>query len=347
MRINYLLIFFNVIALTLSGQAQNRKSFFDTLSTANKVHLKLTLPLDSLHKAQRETVSGRITVTLDDKILFFDEPLGLELRGKFRRMKCHDMPPLALNLKKSMLRKVGLKDYDKYKLVTHCLDEPDSAENLQEEHLCYKLYNQLTDFSFRILYISISYCDSSGDRDCINHVALIIESDDDLERRMKVEESERINVNADSLDKEHYSKIAAFNCLIGNKDWSIQSLRNCKIFYSELKQKFIPVPYDFDYSNIVAPRYRRETSSENTNHPFDRTFQGEYFQSISSEMLPALLPYEQRLLDVVKNDKTGLRRGRKEQIRNYLNSAFIFIRRAKSESLVYGTTIPYMGELQQ
>lgn len=337
--------FVGLLLFSFQANAQVKPSFFDTLSSADEIAIILTLPLDSLHRTQKETIEGTITVKRGSRLLFKNQPLGIELRGKFRRMKCVDMPPLALNLKKGMLRKAGLKEYDNYKLVTHCLYEDDSAENLQEEHLCYQLYNQLTTFSYRILWLDITYIDATDSTRQIDHKALLIESDNDVENRLQLEESKKMNMNEDSIDFEQYSKIAAFNCLIGNKDWSIQSLRNCKLFYSEERKKYVPIPYDFDYANIVGPRYRREVLSENSTHPFDRLFTGEYFLNRSDNMLSELLPFEDFLLTTVENEKTGLRRGRKEKIRKYIASGLHFIKKEKRKPLPYGTIIPYQDEL--
>ena len=71
----------------------------------------------------------------------------LSLRGKFRRMRCQ-FPPLRVQFKKDTLRALGLADHNDLKLVTHCMDDPDSSrENILREYLCYRLYNILTPIS--------------------------------------------------------------------------------------------------------------------------------------------------------------------------------------------------------
>src|SRR5688572_14821109 len=119
------------------GKGQSSPSLFETLYGLDEVSITLTYPFDSLYRSNREEIDAQITIQSKEGVLIKNEKITMNLRGKFRRMKC-SMPPLLLNFKKSTLRNLNLDNIDEVKLVTHCLDTPEGEENLQEELMCYR-----------------------------------------------------------------------------------------------------------------------------------------------------------------------------------------------------------------
>ena len=117
----------------------------------------------------------------------------LEIRGKFRRMKCVEMPPLKINFDKEDLAAEGLTNSNDFKLVTQCVEDTKKAKNLLlKEYLAYKMYNELTDASYRVQLLKINYQDShTGDKKV--HWAFLIEDTAQLRARLgakKVKKSE-------------------------------------------------------------------------------------------------------------------------------------------------------------
>ena len=88
--------------------------------------------------------------------------LGVKTRGFYRRkyLDC-DVPPLRLNFKKKQVKNTVFDRQDKLKLVTHCNDNVDAFEQYTlQEYLIYKTYNLLTDNSFRVRLVRITYADT-------------------------------------------------------------------------------------------------------------------------------------------------------------------------------------------
>ena len=110
--------------------SQDDVSLFDSLYVLKNIHISLTYPFDSLYSKNNEEIDALISIKTDTGYLMRNEPMTLNLRGKFRRMKCA-MPPLLLNFKKSTLRAHHLAPIDEMKLVTHCLPNKEGQENLQ------------------------------------------------------------------------------------------------------------------------------------------------------------------------------------------------------------------------
>src|SRR5690606_9238581 len=95
----------------------------------------------------------------------------------------------------------NIKPHNKLKLVTHCLDDKnDGQENLLKEYLAYKLYNELTDQSYRVQLIRINYVDTKGKVSKIRRYGIIIEDTDEMAERLGGEECDCLNPGKEQLD---------------------------------------------------------------------------------------------------------------------------------------------------
>ncbi len=321
-------------------------SLFDKLYTSNNIELTLTYPFDSLNKTKSEEIEARISIRTDSGFLLTDAPLTINIRGKFRRMKC-TMPPLLLNFKKSTLKELNLSAIDEMKLVTHCIEGPEGIDNMEEELLIYQLYETLTPLSYRTIWLSVKYCNMSNPVECVQSVGFLLEPDKVVSSRLGIIEKKLYNMAEDSIHYVSYSRTAAFNFLIGNRDWSVVASRNAKLFYDPQLGKYVVIPYDFDYANIVGATYRRETLPKAMKHPFDRIYQGEYFANKSGEILKSFYACEKPVLDAVNSAHNPMDQERKNKIYKYLDSWFRMVKNKKADELPYGTICPYAGGLEK
>lgn len=343
MRLFQLLLFF-LLSFCSGLRGQSMPSLFETLYGMEGVRLTLTYPFDSLYRTNQEEIDALISIESQGKALMKDERMTLNLRGKFRRMKC-SMPPLLLNFKKSSLRELGLKDIDEMKLVTHCLETAEGQSNLEEEHLCYQVYEVLTAYSYRTIWVNVEYIDQLNPSKHIRSAGFLLEPDADLNARLGMMERKMFNVPEDSLHYESYGRAAAFNFLIGNRDWSVVMSRNAKLFYDSLQAKYIVIPYDFDYSNVVGASYRRETRPATMVNPYDRIYQGEYFKSRAAEMLRTFASSRSIILDRVNTAPNPISDARRKSIYRYFELWFDQVEKASARELQYGMVVPYQGNL--
>lgn len=328
----------------MTGFSQSGKSIFDTLYVLEDVRITLTYPFDSLYKTNQDEIEATITIESKSGILFENEELKLNLRGKFRRMKC-EMPPLMLNFKKSMLRDAGLNKIDDIKLVTHCLTTPEGQTNLQKEYLCYKLYENISPYAYRTLWLTVTYIDALSIEESVTSAGFLIEPDKSMMARYGVIEKKLFNVAEDSINFESYSAMAAFNCMIGNRDWSIIMSRNAKLFFDPVIGQYIVIPYDFDYSNVVGASYRRESRPETMVHPYDRIYQGEYFVNRSGEILTSFLRQKEKVLENIDQSNGLMDNATRKKIAKYCETWFQFVSKVPAAELTYGMVIPYKGGL--
>jgi hypothetical protein len=328
----------------LVSQEAALPSFFDTLYALGDVRITLTYPFDSIHKQQQNDVDAMMTIETANGVFMQNDKVALNIRGKFRRMTC-EMPPLLLNLKKGTLRDRGLSTIDEIKLVTHCTHNVEGQENLQEELLCYQLYQHVTPFAYRTIWVNVTYCDQSNPDSCVQSVGILIEPDKNVEQRLGLKEKRLYNVAEDSLYFHNYAKVAAFNFLVGNRDWSIVANRNAKLFYSDSMGQYIVIPYDFDYANIVGAKYRKENLPEEMLHPFDRIYAGEYYKERTAEILQSFYPHHAQMLEVVRTAKSPMTEEKRDKIVQYVDHWFTYLQKLNPNKYKYGLVCYYKGGL--
>lgn len=350
MRFNPLIMRYNLLLLafwaytTLTAQEKSRISLFEKLSQEDSITLTLSYPFDSLIKSNNRDIEALISISTKNGMLLDEQPLSLTIRGKYRRMKC-SFPPLLLNFKKSMLKTLDLANVDEIKLVTHCVDGPEGIQNLQEERMLYQVYETVTPRSYKTIWVNVFYCDIDHPEIRDTSSGFLIEPDPDVASRLGVCEKKMFNLNEDSLQYESYANTAAFNFMIGNRDWSIIGARNAKLFYDTAMRKYIAIPYDFDFSNVVGASYRREKLSEGMIHPYDRIYKGEYFTAKAGEMLKTFYVFRDTILNTVRTAPNPLSEERRKQIGKYFEKWFEMIRKNKPGDLPYDCICPYNGGL--
>ena len=133
--------------------------------------------------------------------------------------------------------------------------------------------------------------------------------------------------------------------MIGNRDWSIVMSRNAKLFFNSASNKYVVIPYDFDYSNIVDASYRRETRPESMVHPYDRIFEGEYFKTRASAMLLSFDTLKPLILERLTSAENPMDESQRKKISKYFETWFTYIEKTKPVELKYGMVFPYKGGL--
>jgi len=209
------------------------------------------------------------TVSLDIKA---------KTRGIFRRKfgNC-DVPPLMLNFKKKQVEQTLFANQDKVKLVTHCRNKQKTYEQyLLQEYLAYRVYNLLTDKSFRVRLARMTYQDSTGKRGPFTEFAFLIEDEEIMAKRNKgiVVDTQGKTVQQRSIDAEHMVLVAVYQYMIGNTDWSLPGLHNIALIQLEGISDPIAVPYDFDFSGLVNAHYAIPAAQVSIKTVRERIYRG-------------------------------------------------------------------------
>jgi hypothetical protein len=207
-------------------------------------------------------------------------------RGKFRRRIC-DFPPVKIKFPKKELSGKGFSKYNHLKLNTHCLDDKDVGNfNVFKEYLVYKMYNALTDNSFRVQLTRITYIDAARQLPKLKRYGFLMEDDEELAERMGGVLTDSMNLDVDKIAAREAVLMSCFEYMIGNEDWDITMIRNIEMVNFDHQRQSIPVPYDFDFSGVVNASYAIPLSSLGQQHIKDRDYLG---MEVSPELFHAVL----------------------------------------------------------
>ncbi|MEM6378108.1 MAG: hypothetical protein AAF705_07840, partial [Bacteroidota bacterium] len=168
-----LLVLFLNLGLMVSCDQEPNDSFFDHLENQDVVRMEIESDFSELIEQRDQMLKQKALLNIETSSGTLEQyPMKISLRGKTRRQIC-EFPPLKLNLDEDALEAQGLKTLDKYKLVTHCIDD---SELVLKEFLAYKLYNQLTDYSFRVRLVKLTYVDKGGEMESIEQYGILLEN---------------------------------------------------------------------------------------------------------------------------------------------------------------------------
>lgn len=185
--------------------------------------------------------------------------IKLKTRGNFRRNpeNCK-YPPIRIKFSKLRAADSIFTHQSKLKLVTQC-----QLENyVLLEYLAYRMYNKLTDYSYRVRLAHITYADVETKEAHFTRYAFIIESEEELVSRINAE-IYKPNVVQYFLVREATITMAMFQYMIGNDDWYVTSKHNTTILQFKETGNIIAVPYDFDFSYLVNAEYTKPEGASN------------------------------------------------------------------------------------
>jgi hypothetical protein len=230
------------------------------LFQTNKL-LNLTLTLD-LRRVLKDVGDERVEhpalisyVTRESDTV--ETAIMVRTRGHFRRdpMNCN-FPPLRLNFPGDSIDKGVFRGQNKLKLVTHCMSRGKQHEqNILKEYLAYRLYNLFTEESYRVRLVDITYADSRGKKDTVHRMGFLIEPTGHMARRNQCQRIETRNVQQEQCDRLKSTRMAVFQYMIGNTDWSVPVPHNIVLLREQPGIAPVAVPYDFDWCGLVDAPY--------------------------------------------------------------------------------------------
>ena len=188
----------------------------------------------------------------------------VERRGVKRQELC-DFPPVRLRFDKKVVKGTTFRGQDSLKMVTHCDRSSKYDQYYILEMLAYRMYNLLTDYSFRVRPLEVTYVDSERDRTEGTRFAFLIEDDSDVAKRNHLKKIRVPKVKPRQLDPQMSSLMSLYQYMIGNVDWAAlrgpdpnECCHNMKLIGPEPlgdDDFVIAVPYDFDSAGLIDAPY--------------------------------------------------------------------------------------------
>ena len=288
------------------------------------LEIELTGPLWSLVKNKKERKEWPFRLRSETHEL----DLLLRARGNSRMRVC-DFPPLRFNFNRSDTAGTVFEGQDKLKLVTRCRKSDRSEDDVLEEYAAYRIFGLLSDVSFRVRLVHITYKDTDDriKEKYRTSYGFLIEPQDQLASRVDGSLSEIPAVSLKRLDKHQAALVYIYQYLIGNTDWSLVAAdsdesccHNVKLF--KIGSKQFPVPYDFDLAGIVNASYARPDQSLNIRQVSQRLYRGFCTEpDVLKTALTTITSSQDKVLDVIA-DLPALTEKEKAKQTKYLGGFF-------------------------
>ncbi len=282
------------------------------------------------------TLSGPFGQLFEDKDLLEYRPFVLELagsihnvevrlRGHSRRRVC-EFPPLRVKFS---------EDGRKLKLVTHCRNYDRGEQDLLEEYLAYRIYNLLTDHSYRVRLVQLSYKDTTHSlpQEASPRYGFFIEPREHFEARTMARAVTLRGVPKNRHDLDEAALVYVFQYLIANTDWQLTKpdhddgcCHNIDLY--ELHGQVILVPYDFDLAGLVDAKYAFPDPRLRIKKVTQRLYRGVCTErDVLRGAIRRIRAKQQQIQDLAES-LPGLTRSNADHAREFLAG---FFRRAENE----------------
>jgi hypothetical protein len=240
------------------------------------LELTIELDLDSLYKggfAEQMHYHGSLKCLNNDSN-YCTIPVYFTKRGHFRRRSnvC-DFPPLWVHFHAKSIAGTPFEALRKIKMITHCQNnDTNFNQYVIQEYLFYKVYNIITDHSFKVRLAKIKYVDLSGNYEDMEKYAFFLENPEHIAQRLDGAIMDIHDLDPPSVDPYYFSLMSLFQYVIGNQDWSVSLLHNILLvgIYPSLTP--VTIPFDFDISWLINIPYNHPTISYRLGKKFERKF---------------------------------------------------------------------------
>ncbi len=253
--------------------------------------------------------------------------LQVERRGISRQRVC-EFPPIRLRFG-NRVKEEGLFHHQKsLKLVTHCDDNERWQQYYILEMLAYRIYNLMTDYSFRVRPLEITYTDTAQGGSLEPRFGFVIEDDKAVARRVGLEKLDIQSTRPNRLEPLEASRLALFQMMIGNLDWSPLTgpdgcCHNAKVIgLDPLKDPVIAVAYDFDSTGLVDPPYAVPPDSLPVRSIRTRLYRGYCAHNGTLEQVRAQILDLRGAITALFDDEPLLTQRYRKKALKYLDSFF-------------------------
>jgi hypothetical protein len=305
-----LVMLFLLFSLTASGQEKEPDQPKPTklFASSEPLNVKISAPWKDFvdNDEFQGTYPAQIEFT-DDLGRTQTLNLTVERRGITRQKVCK-FPPVKLRFEKQEVKGTSFRGQKSLKLVTHCNKGGIFVQYYILEMLAYQMYNLITDFSFRVRPLSISYEDSKKGSVQGPVFGFLIEDDSDVAKRNGQKKLKIGKTQRDRLDRDVVSNMTLFQFMISNLDWAALSgpkkdecCHNSKLVGQDPeKDPVYVVPYDFDSSGLVNAKYAGPPAGLPVRNVTQRLYRGFCFQNPSMpDARQRFLEQEQAILDLI------------------------------------------------
>jgi len=249
------------------------------------------------------------------------EQIRVMARGHIRKEICY-MPPLRLNFHNTTSPK--FYPLNSLKLVVTCWQNSNGDQLLFKEYLVYKIYNLISDISFRVRLMNLIYEDTNPKKKPASSYAFLLESEKALAKRNECKELKNVRSHAEYTNRKQMTIVAIFEYMIGNTDFGISVNHNSILIQpaNDSTARPIVVPYDFDYAGLVDAYYAVPNEGLEIENVRTRLYRGyTRTQDEVNEALEVFKKQKEKIYSLVNNFTLLTEKNRKNII-EYLDDFY-------------------------
>jgi hypothetical protein len=293
---------------------------------ASDIPLQITLCFDIREfirtKASQKYQDATLTVKINETDSL-TQSIKIKARG-FMRLDYCSFPPIMLKFKGGNPDSAQIQRKGTIKLVTHCNGTPTFENYVFKEYLVYRMYNLLTPYSFKTRLVQVNYVDVNKPDKHYTEYGILIENDDKMAERNRSAIVKNVNITQKNMLPAEMARVAIFNYMIGNTDWSVPLQHNIKVIkqLDVLSDKGIPIAYDFDYSGFVNTSYSTPFEELPIKHVTERYYMGVCMEDDElSAVIAEFDSLKDKFLSTIEEFDL-LRDSHKKQAEAYINSFY-------------------------
>jgi hypothetical protein len=305
----------------------NRQQFF---LDDSPIEVTFTTDIRKLRNDKKDPayIPAHIVMQFADSLII-SEDIRVQPRGVYRKKYC-DIASLMLNFKNPFSPK--LSPLKKIKLVGGCRNGFMYDELLLKEFMVYKIQNFLSNMSFRVRLLHVTYKDSRQKIKSYTQYAFLIEDIKDLAARNNCIEIKRQDMLTEATNREQMTFVNLFQYMIGNTDWSVPKCHNIKLMApkNDTLAKPYAIAYDFDYCGFVNANYAVPAEELGIESVQQRAYRG--FSRSLNELETALEVFNEKkesIMYYINHFELCSTKCRKEMT-NYFNEFYDLIANKKN-----------------
>lgn len=303
-------------------------------------------PLFSSNDVLAVTISAPFSTIMEDRLsdeefpatLTYTDDAGSEVaidlkvraRGRFRREpRVCSFAPLRLNFKTSSVADTEFAHSDKLKLVTHCrTGNRRYAQALLSEYMAYRIFNVVTDRSFRVRPLQVRYVDNGRKRKETEAFAFIIEHREQVSRRIGLSENDAMETEIALLDSAHTNLGSIFQFLIGNTDFSPiraapgETCCHNYMLFGDAPGDLVVIPYDFDQSGLVSAPHGSPNPRFKLRSVRERLYRGRCANNQHVDESAQKFIAHKAEIYALFEEHPGFTRGTRKQTRRFLDDFY-------------------------
>lgn len=254
-----LLVGLAILLASTAGASDSPRPLFESATTLN---VSLEAPWSELVRRKDEAQRYPAILGLTDGSGHGHRiEATVETRGLTRLRVCK-FPPLRIRFARDAAAGTEFAGQRSLKMVTHCRSGAAYEQYYVQELLAYRIYNLITEHSFRVRPLSVTYRDSRGGTADGPRFAFLIEDLGDVARRNGHKRSPRVEFAPGDFEPVALTRFMLFQYLIGNTDFAVLGgpskdacCHNVRVTGPPDDGGLVAVPYDLDSAGMINAGY--------------------------------------------------------------------------------------------